>query len=70
MSERSAPRYTLIGLGLLLLIGLLAFFLAKPAQSDNAAQPATAAKAANTLQSLAELDGKAPSRRQLNIQTW
>lgn len=72
MSERSAPRYTLIGLGLLLLIGLLAFFLAKPAQSDNAAQPATstAAKPANTLQSLAELDGKAPSRRQLNIQTW
>ncbi|WP_191830596.1 M16 family metallopeptidase [Pseudomonas fluorescens] len=72
MSERSAPRYTLIGLGILSLVGVLAFVLAKPAQSDNTAQPAnsTAAKPANTLQTLAELDGKAPSRRQLNIQTW
>ncbi|MBM5456018.1 insulinase family protein [Pseudomonas sp. P66] len=72
MSERSAPRYTLIGLGILVLVGASAFFLAKPAQSDNAAQPANsaAAKPTNTLQTLAELDGKAPSRRQLNIQTW
>ncbi|MGE8417101.1 M16 family metallopeptidase [Pseudomonas sp.] len=72
MSDRSAPRYTLIGLGVLGLVGALAFFLAKPAQSDNAAQASasTAAKPVNTLQTLAELDGKAPSRRQLNIQTW
>ena len=72
MSERSAPRYTLIGLGILVLVGALAFFRALPAQSDNAAQPAasTAAKPANKLQTLGELDGKAPSRRELNIQTW
>ena len=45
MSERSAPRYTLIGLGILVLVGASAFFLAKPAQSDNAAQPANSAAA-------------------------
>lgn len=71
MSERTTPRYTLMGLGILLAVALLAFLLARPAQSDNAAvaeQPA--AKPSNTLQSLAELDDKAPSRRQLDIQTW
>ncbi|MFJ9994016.1 M16 family metallopeptidase [Pseudomonas putida] len=72
MSDRSAPRYTLFGLGILAAIVALALLLARPAQSDNAAgQPGSnAARPANTLQSLAELDGKAPSRRQLNIQNW
>lgn len=71
MSDRSAPRYTLLGLGIIVSVVALALMLARPAQSDNAAKAqATGARPANTLQSLAELDGKAPSRRQLNIQTW
>lgn len=72
MSERNTPRYALLGAGIVLLVALLAVFVARPAQSDNGAAPApaTAAKPANKLQSLAELDGKAPSRRNLDIQTW
>ncbi|QXI38238.1 M16 family metallopeptidase [Pseudomonas xantholysinigenes] len=70
MSDRSAPRYTLFGLAIIVLVVALAVLLARPAQSDNQATPDTAARPANTLQSLAELDGKAPSRRQLDIQHW
>ncbi|MDH0302675.1 MULTISPECIES: pitrilysin family protein [unclassified Pseudomonas] len=70
MSDRSAPRYTLFGLAIIVLVVGLALLLARPAQSDSESQPGTAARPANTLQSLAELDGKAPSRRQLNIQDW
>ncbi|MBC3468661.1 pitrilysin family protein [Pseudomonas sp. RW10S2] len=72
MSDRRAPRYTLFGLGILAAIVALALLLARPAQPDNAAgQPdSNAARPANTLQSMAELDGKSPSRRQLNIQNW
>ncbi|TLP58205.1 MULTISPECIES: M16 family metallopeptidase [Pseudomonas] len=64
MSDRSAPRYTLFGLAIIALVVAIAVLLARPAQSETAARPA------NSLQSLAELDGKAPSRRQLNIQHW
>ncbi|MDR2306234.1 MAG: insulinase family protein [Paucimonas sp.] len=70
MSDRSAPRYTLFGLAIIVVVVAIALLLARPAQSDNAAKPDTAARPANALQSLAELDGKAPSRRQLNIQHW
>ena len=70
MSDRSAPRYTLFGLALIAAVVGAALLLARPAQSDNASKPAPAARPANSLQSLAELDGKAPSRRQLNIQHW
>lgn len=70
MSDRSAPRYTLFGLAIIVLVVAVAVLLARPVQSDNAAKPDTAARPANTLQSLAELDGKAPSRRQLDIQHW
>ncbi|TFF41264.1 pitrilysin family protein [Pseudomonas sp. RIT623] len=70
MSDRSAPRYTLFGLAIIVLVVAVAVLLARPAQSDNTAKPDTAARPANTLQSLAELDGKAPSRRQLDIQHW
>ncbi|MCY1392762.1 Peptidase M16 inactive domain protein [compost metagenome] len=69
MSERNTPRYAVIGLGILSLVVLLAVFITRPAQSEST-PAATAAKPANTLQSLAELDGKPPSRRHLNIQTW
>ncbi|NBA94033.1 pitrilysin family protein [Pseudomonas sp. R5(2019)] len=71
MSKRTLPRYALPGLGIVLALVLAGVFITRPVQSDNAAQPAAAAaKPANTLQSLAELDGKAPSRRHLEIQTW
>ena len=67
MSDRSAPRYTLIGAGIIALVVAVAAVLARPAHSE---ADSSAARSANTLQSLAELDGKAPSRRQLNIQNW
>ncbi|MQG92375.1 pitrilysin family protein [Pseudomonas sp. MN1F] len=67
MSDRSAPRYTLIGTGIIALVVAMAAVLARPAHSE---AEGSAARPANTLQSLAELDGKAPSRRQLNIQNW
>ncbi|MDH0649156.1 insulinase family protein [Pseudomonas sp. GD03858] len=70
MSDRSAPRYTLFGLAIIVLVVALALLLARPAQSGSDHPPTTAARPANTLQSLAELDGKAPSRRQLHIQDW
>ncbi|MGE7994237.1 M16 family metallopeptidase, partial [Pseudomonas sp. NPDC089554] len=71
MSDRSAPRYTLFGVGIIVAVVAMAVLLAGPVQSDNAAKAdSSAARPANTLQSLAELDGKAPSRRQLNIQHW
>jgi len=45
--------------------------LAVPALAEDAAKAGNAqARQANTLQSLAELDGKAPTTRQLNIQHW
>ncbi|MBK4999238.1 insulinase family protein [Pseudomonas sp. S31] len=67
MSDRSAPRYTLIGTGIIALVVAVAAVLARPAHAE---AQSSAARPANTLQSLAELDGKAPSRRQLNIQNW
>lgn len=70
MSNRSAPRYTLFGVAIIVLVVAIAALLARPAQSDGAAKPDTAARPANTLQSLAELDGKAPSSRKLDIQNW
>lgn len=69
MSDRRAPRPTLLATGIRALA--LAAVLAAPAMADNAAKAdSSAARPANTLQSLAELNGKAPSRRQLNIQHW
>ncbi|MGV6398139.1 M16 family metallopeptidase [Pseudomonas caspiana] len=65
MSERNGPRNTLFGL--LLTTGLSVF----TAQSVIAEEPAdTAAPSRPALESLKELDGKAPARRSLNIQTW
>lgn len=65
MSERNGLRYTLLGLGLILLIGLLTFIASRTAQA-----PAPTAAPSEHLQSLAALEGKAPSRRNLDIQTW
>ncbi|MEK1905942.1 MAG: pitrilysin family protein [Pseudomonas sp.] len=65
MSERNGLRYTLLGLGLILLIGLLTFIATRTAQA-----PEAAAAPSEHLESLAALEGKAPSRRTLDIQTW
>lgn len=68
MSERSALRHGLLGLILLLVIGLLAWLANRPQQP---AQPVTQAPAAGPqLESLARLNGDAPSHRKLDIQSW
>ncbi|WP_459207060.1 M16 family metallopeptidase [Pseudomonas sp. MLB6B] len=65
MSDRRAPRQTSIGAGLMALALAMSAVLANPAQAADNAQAAQPA-----LQSLAELDGKAPSGRKLNVQDW
>src|SRR5690606_38759759 len=65
MSERNGPRNTLFGL---LLTTGLSVFTAQTALAEDAVK--TDAPAQPALQSLKELDGKAPARRALNIQTW
>ena len=69
MSERTSSRRLLIGLVFVALAGALAFYLL-PATGVTASQALDNAKSGNKLQSLAELDGKAPSHRQLDVQTW
>lgn len=65
MSERNGPRNTLFGL---LLSTSLSVFVMQPALAEEPASGAAPARPA--LESLKELDGKAPARRALNIQTW
>lgn len=67
MNDRSAPRNSLLGAGIL---GLAVALTGVLPQLAHAEAESSAARPANTLQSLAELDGKAPSRRTLNIQNW
>ena len=66
MSERNGLRYGLLGLGLLVLLALLALLGNRPATSSEAAP----AVESNSIESLAALGDQAPSRRDLNIQTW
>jgi zinc protease len=71
MSECKSLHYARIGIAATALIALVGLFTLLPAYADDAAKdPATAAPATNTLQSLKELDGKPPAHRTLNIQTW
>ncbi|WP_295486206.1 pitrilysin family protein [uncultured Pseudomonas sp.] len=72
MTDRRAPRALRPGRGAFASALTLALLLVGPAQADEATGTIdrSSARPANTLQSLAELDGKAPSRRQLNIQHW
>lgn len=65
MTEHTTPRHTPKGRGVFGALLLSAVCLAGPAHADT-----TAAKPGANLQSLAELDGKAPSRRNLDIKTW
>ena len=69
MSERKKPRLALIGLIAVALIGSAIFYFSKTDDS-NASEALDKAKSSQKLQSLAELDGKAPSRRKLDVQTW
>ena len=69
MSERKGPRYALLGLVAVALIGALGLYFTGPGDSV-ASQALDQAKTEHKLQSLAELDGKAPSHRALNVQTW
>ena len=66
MSERNGLRYGLLGLGLLVLLALLALLGNRPATSSEAAPVVES----NSIESLAALGDQAPSRRDLNIQTW
>ncbi len=65
MSERNGPRKMLFGL---LLTTSFSVFATQSALAEEAASNAAPARPA--LESLKELDGKAPARRALNIQTW
>ncbi|WP_137885952.1 pitrilysin family protein [Pseudomonas sp. 2FE] len=66
MSERNGLRYGLLGLALMVLLAMLAFLISRPAQGPTA----PAAAPSTQLQSLATLNGQAPSHRDLEIQTW
>ena len=61
MTERNTPRYARVSVSVAVLLALLAAF---------AARPAPAAEPSEGLQSLKELDSKAPSHRSLEIQSW
>lgn len=72
MSKRNGPRYALLGLFLIALLAALAFTVKRaPDAAEPTAQSTQAAQADDSkLQSLAELDGKEPERRKLDIQSW
>ncbi|MBF8778762.1 M16 family metallopeptidase [Pseudomonas fulva] len=71
MNDRSALRSTPFGLGRLVHAVALGLLLAGGAHAEGTAKrPVDAEARQPALQSLAELDGKAPARRQLNIQSW
>jgi zinc protease len=67
MSARNGIRYGLLGLGLILLIGLLTYIASRNAQAPTLAE---APAPSTSLESLAALEGKAPSKRTLDIQQW
>ncbi|MGE8187834.1 M16 family metallopeptidase [Pseudomonas sp. NPDC086278] len=69
MSERKKSRLALIGLIAVAVIGSTAVYLSKSDES-NASEALDKAKSTQKLQSLTELDGKAPSHRSLDVQTW
>ncbi|CAI8893409.1 M16 family metallopeptidase [Pseudomonas sp. IT-P294] len=69
MSERKKSRLALIGLIAVALIGSTAFYFSK-SQDPKASEVLDKAKSSQKLQSLTELDGKAPSHRSLDVQTW
>ena len=69
MSDRKNNRLVLPGLIVVTLAAACAVYFLRPSESV-ASQALEQAKSANTLQSLAELDDKAPTNRKLDVQTW
>ncbi|WP_248795111.1 M16 family metallopeptidase [Pseudomonas sp. MWU13-2105] len=69
MSQSKGPRFALLALTLAIAAGGIGFYLFD-SRNSQASQALDAAKAGHKLQSLAELDGKAPAHRTLNVQTW
>ncbi|MGY4660752.1 zinc protease [Pseudomonas chlororaphis] len=69
MSKRKSASPVLLGLALVALIAAAGLYLLR-ADPSAASQALDKAKSSQKLQSLAELDGKAPSRRSLDIKTW
>jgi zinc protease len=65
MTERNGLRYGLLGLGLTLLVGLLILIVSRIGQA-----PTPVAPSSGQLESLAALEGQAPSKRTLEIQSW
>ncbi|MGH8418247.1 MAG: M16 family metallopeptidase [Pseudomonas sp.] len=71
MSKRNGTRIARTRANALLLAVTLGLLSTSSVMADTPADPPKAIdKAANTLESLKELDGKAPARRELNIQSW
>ena len=69
MSDRKSSRLIFPGLVVVTLIAASAVYFLRP--SDSVASPALEkAQSSNKLQSLAELDDKAPTNRKLDVQTW
>ncbi|MCB2250518.1 insulinase family protein [Pseudomonas chlororaphis] len=69
MSKRKSASPVLLGLALVALIAGAGLYLLR-ADESKASQALEKAKSTQKLQSLAELDGKAPSHRSLDIKTW
>ncbi|WJV23386.1 MULTISPECIES: M16 family metallopeptidase [Pseudomonas] len=69
MSKRKSASPVLLGLALVALIAAAGLYLLR-ANESNASQALDKAKSSQKLQSLAELDGKAPNHRSLDIKTW
>ncbi|WP_439887152.1 M16 family metallopeptidase [Pseudomonas sp. MBLB4123] len=66
MSERNTLRYGLLALALLVLLAILLLLVGR----EDAVESAPAALERDRLESLVELNGQAPNRRDLQIQTW
>lgn len=69
MSEINKSRVALVALAVVALAAAAVFYVIRPGEI-NASEALDKAKSSQKLQSLAELDGKAPSRRTLDVQTW
>lgn len=69
MNKRKNASPILLGAALAALLTAGGLYLSRSGES-NASQALDNAKSSQKLQSLAELDGKAPSHRNLNVQTW
>ncbi|AIG03595.1 peptidase, M16 family [Pseudomonas fluorescens] len=69
MSDRKNNRLVLPGLIVVTLVAAVAVYIGRPDESV-ASPELEQAKSSTPLQSLAELDGKRPTNRELNVQTW